>query len=61
MTKASSVTHPDGTRYTHIVPYKIVRLQGKLVKLRDKDAKEGVLIERPDGVKIFRPNEYYSQ
>jgi len=59
MTAAGSVTHPNGVRFTHIVPYKVVFAYGAYVKVRDKHAKEGVLIEYPDGVKIFRPNEYY--
>lgn len=60
MTKAGSVTHPNGVKFTHIVPYQLVKsCFGGYVKIREKDAKEGVLIEYPDGVKIFRPNEYY--
>lgn len=60
MTRTSSCTHPNGTRFTAIANYRLIDdpLCG-FVRLRDKHAKRGVLIEYPDGVKIFRPNEFY--
>lgn len=60
MTTPLTCVHPNGTRFTWVSGYKFIKhpVTG-WAKVRDRDAKAGVWIEYPDGVRIFRPNEYY--
>jgi len=66
---ASTVTHPNGVKFSYVVPRTVVfdirgRFMGSVI---DTKANRGVLIEYPDtypdrnlrGLKVFKSNIWY--
>jgi len=62
ITSPITCTHePNGTKFYHIPnAYRWVKTDGTWATVRDKTIIGGVVIEYADGVKIFRPTEFYN-
>jgi hypothetical protein len=62
MTAVNKCQHPDGTVFECVAPYRVFKnpLGPGYLQVNDKHGKAGVRITRPDGVVIFRPNEFYN-
>ena len=58
--KAGTTIHPNGTKFTHITPYRLEKVAPwGAIPVRQRGYSYGVLIEYKDGVKRFIKNSWY--
>lgn len=59
MTATSSVTHPNGVKFTYVIPGNVIYVQGGWFRSKGKGEQYGVVITYPCGTKRFIGNSWY--